>query len=56
MKDLFKIDSCILTLYEKLPRNCLGGRYVYGNERNTSIILAFIKFIYSSKRSDGQLM
>lgn len=52
-----------LTLYHEhvfwhyiknLPRNSLGGRY--DNKTNTSAILFFIKFVYSGKYFNGQLM
>ena len=57
MNELDKIDSCILTLEEKSFNKLLlyrNGRY----DRKTSsgIILASIKFIYSSKRFEGKLM
>ena len=57
MNELIKTDSCILTLDEKFFTKLL----VYGDSRfdsktNKSIILASVKFIYSSKGFDGQLM
>ena len=57
MNELIKTDSCILTLDENFFTKLL----VYGDSRfdsktNKSIILASVKFIYSSKGFDGQLM
>ena len=38
-----------------LPQNCLDSKGD-NNKTNTSIMSASIKFIYSSKRFDGQSM
>ena len=59
MNELIKIDSCILTL-DRLDEKSFTKFLLYGDGRydsktNNSIILASIKFIYSSKRFDGQL-
>ena len=59
MNELIKIDSCILTL-DRLDEKSFTKFLLYGDGRydsktNKSIILASIKFIYSSKRFDGQL-
>ena len=57
VNEFIKIDSCIYTLNNFFFRKLLvygGGGYA--SKRNTSIILASIKFIYSSERFDGQLM
>ena len=52
-----KIDSGILILDAKSFTKLLPyGDGSYNNKTNTSIILASIKFIYSSKRFDGQSM
>ena len=57
MNELIKIDSCILTLDEKsLTKLLLHGDDRCDSETNESITLASINFIYSSKRTDGQLM
>ena len=57
MNELIKIDSCILTLYEKsFTKLLLYGDGRYDSKTNESIILASINFIYSSKCFDGQLM
>ena len=57
MNELIKIDSCILTLDEKsFTKLLLYGDGRYARKPKKSIILAFINFIYSSKRFDGQLM
>ena len=56
MNEFIKIDSCIYTLDKIFFRKLLvygGGGYA--SKTNTSIILASIKFIYSSERFDGQL-
>ena len=59
MNELIKIDSCILTL-DRLDEKSFTKFLLYGDGRydsktNKSIILASIKYIYSSKRFDGQL-
>ena len=59
MNELIKIDSCILTL-DRLDEKSFTKFLLYGDGRydsktNKSMILASIKFIYSSKRFDGQL-
>ena len=59
MNELIKIDSCILTL-DRLDEKSFTKFLLYGDGRydsktSKSIILASIKFIYSSKRFDGQL-
>ena len=56
MNKLIKIYSCILTLDEKSFTKLLLYRDDrYDSKTNKSIMLAFINFIYSSKRFDGQL-
>ena len=56
MNDLIKTDSCVLTLNEKsFTKLLLDEDDRYDSETNKSIILASIKFIYSSKRFDRQL-
>ena len=59
MNELIKTDSCVLTL-DRLDEKSFMKFLLYGDGRynsktNKSIILASIKFIYSSKRFDGQL-
>ena len=59
MNELIKTDSCVLTL-DRLDEKSFTKFLLYGDGRydsktNKSIILASIKFIYSSKRFDGQL-
>ena len=57
MNKLIKFNSCILTLGEKsFTKLLLYGDYRYDSKTNKNIILTFINFTYSSKRSDGQLM
>ena len=57
MNEVIKIDSCILTLNKKsFMILLLYGDSRYESKTNTSIILTSIKFIYSSKHFDGQLM
>ena len=57
MNELIKINSCILTLDEKsFTKLLLYGDDWYESKIYESVILASIKFIYSSKRFDGQLM
>ena len=53
-----KITENLLKIFRKclmknLSRNCLDGRY--HNKANTSMILASIKFSYSTKDFDGKL-
>ena len=59
MNELIKIDSCILTLdrldEKSFTKFLLYGDGSYNSKTNKSIKLASIKFIYSSKRFDGQL-
>ena len=57
MNELIRINSRILTLDEKSFTKLLlyrDGRYDI--KISKSIMLASVKFIYSSKRFDGQLM
>ena len=55
MNELIKIDSCILTLDEKsFTKLLLYGDSRYDSKTNKSLILASIKFNYSSKGFDGQ--
>ena len=56
MNKLIKIYSIILTLDEKsFTKLLLYREGTYDSKTNKSITLAFINFIYSSKRFDGQL-
>ena len=57
MNELIKINSCILTLEEKyFTKLLLYGDGRYDSKTSTSIILASINFVYSSKRFDRKLM
>ena len=57
MNEFIKIDSWILTLDEQFSTKLLlYGDVRYESKINKSVVLASIKFIYSSKRFDGQLM
>ena len=57
MNELIKTDSCILTIDEKSLTKLLPyGDDRYDSKTYKSIILASIKFIYSSKCFDGHLM
>ena len=56
MNELRQLDSSILNLDETLTKLLLYGDSKFENKVNKKILLAFINFVLSTKRSEGQLM
>ena len=56
MNELRQLGSSILNLDETLTKLLLYGDSKFENKVNKKILLAFINFVLSTKRFEGQLM